>query len=89
MLNDSRARVLVVHASLLNRIDSIRDRLRYLAHMILVEGKAAGGLCFDALMERSSAMLDPVDTSKDDMAFWLYSSGTTGCPRGRSTCTMT
>ena len=27
-------------------------------------------------------MLDPVDTSKDDMAFWLYSSGTTGFPKG-------
>ena len=33
-------------------------------------------------MERSSAMLDPVDMSKDDMAFWLYSSGTTGFPKG-------
>ena len=82
LLNDSRARVLVAHASMMDRIASVRDRLRYLKQIILVDGKADRDLGFDALMERSSAMLDPVDTSKDDMAFWLYSSGTTGFPKG-------
>ncbi len=28
------------------------------------------------------ASLEPVSTSKDDAAFWLYSSGTTGPPKG-------
>jgi acyl-CoA synthetase (AMP-forming)/AMP-acid ligase II len=32
-------------------------------------------------MRHASCSLDPVDTSKDDMAFWLYSSGTTGPPK--------
>ena len=82
LLNDSRARVLVVHASLMDRIAPIRDRLRYLKHLVVVEGKADGAFCFEALMDHSSAILEPVDTSKDDMAFWLYSSGTTGFPKG-------
>lgn len=30
----------------------------------------------------ASPELAPADTSKDDMAFWLYSSGTTGRPKG-------
>ena len=59
LLNDSRARVLVVHAAMMDRIAPIRDRLRYLEQVIVVDGKADGGLAFEALMERSSAMLDP------------------------------
>jgi benzoate-CoA ligase family protein len=47
-----------------------------------VGGKPAWELGFDALIERASPSLDPADTSRDDTAFWLYSSGTTGCPKG-------
>jgi len=36
----------------------------------------------EPLMQQASPVLDPVDTSKDDSAFWLYSSGTTGFPKG-------
>jgi len=33
-------------------------------------------------MEKASPQLDAADTSRDDSAFWLYSSGTTGFPKG-------
>ena len=82
LLNDCRARVVVVHAALADRLQSIRGRLPHLAQVIVVEGKAEGALCFETLLDRSSATLDPADTHKDDMAFWLYSSGTTGFPKG-------
>jgi benzoate-CoA ligase len=82
LLNDSRARVLVVHAALWERIAALGDRLRYLTHVILVGGEAGRHLSFDDSMARASATLAAVDTSKDDMAFWLYSSGTTGFPKG-------
>ncbi len=82
LLNDSRARVLVVHADLLDRIGLIRDRLHSLGHVITVGGKPAWQLGFDALMERALPQLQPVATHKDDAAFWLYSSGTTGSPKG-------
>jgi benzoate-CoA ligase len=82
LLNDCRARVLVVHAALADRIQSIRGRLRYLAQVIVAGGKAEGASCFETLLDRSSATLEAADTHKDDMAFWLYSSGTTGFPKG-------
>ena len=82
LLNDSRAQVLVVHADLAHNITPIRGQLRYLKHTIQVGGQSEGRLCFDTVMERASAALEPADTNKDDMAFWLYSSGTTGFPKG-------
>ncbi|NQU25472.1 MAG: benzoate-CoA ligase family protein [Candidatus Nealsonbacteria bacterium] len=88
LLNDSRARVLVVHPSLLDRINAVRGELRYVQH-VLVDGPAPddgtavdGDLCLQDVMQDASPELDAVDTSKDDMAFWLYSSGTTGFPKG-------
>ncbi len=34
------------------------------------------------LLDASSAELEPEQTTKDDAAFWLYSSGSTGFPKG-------
>jgi len=82
LLNDSRARVLVVHRSLLDRIAPVRGELRYLEHILVAGGDAEGCQRLETLMEDASPALEPVDTSKDDAAFWLYSSGTTGFPKG-------
>jgi len=82
LLNDSRARVLVVDASLLGRIAEVRSRLRYLEHVLVVGGEEPGHSGFEATIASASPALEPTDTSKDDMAFWLYSSGTTGFPKG-------
>ena len=83
LLNDSRSRALVIHSCMLERIEPIRTQLRYLKHVIVV-GEAPQGddLAFDELMDAASDELDAADTSKDDSAFWLYSSGTTGFPKG-------
>jgi len=87
LLNDSRARVLVIHPALLGHIEPIRGELKYLEHLLIVgeEGSPRAGmhaLPFAALMAAASPELEPADTSKDDAAFWLYSSGTTGFPKG-------
>ncbi len=81
-LEDSRATVLVAHASLWERIAEIRPKLRYLKEVILVDGTAPGCLSLDDVTRQQSAELEAADTSKDDMAFWIYSSGTTGAPKG-------
>ena len=82
LLNDSRSRVLVVHPALLDRIAPIRGELRYLEHILAVGAEAEGCRSLEALMADASPALEPADTSKDDAAFWLYSSGTTGFPKG-------
>ena len=82
LLNDSRSRVLVVAPSLLDRITQIRDRLKYLNEIIVTGEEREGCLSLESVIENASPDLAPVDTSKDDAAFWLYSSGTTGFPKG-------
>jgi benzoate-CoA ligase family protein len=83
VLNDARARVLIVSAELLPKIADIPGgRLRYLRHIVVVGTDATGAHSFDDLLAQSRGALDAADTVKDDAAFWLYSSGSTGAPKG-------
>ena len=82
LLNDSRAQVLIVHASLRKQIAEIHGNLPYLRHVVVTNGDSEGALSLEALMQAASPALLAAGTSKDDMAFWLYSSGTTGFPKG-------
>jgi benzoate-CoA ligase len=82
LLNDSRAGVLVVGGNYLEKIIAIRDRLRYLKHIIVASDDACPFISLGDIMAQASPDLEPADTSRDDSAFWLYSSGTTGFPKG-------
>jgi benzoate-CoA ligase len=82
LLNDSRARVLVVHERFVDKIETVRARLRHLEHVVLVgEGQPGYPRLVD-LLEPEPGSLAPAELSHDDAAFWLYSSGTTGFPKG-------
>src|SRR5579871_5448586 len=84
LLNNCRARIAIVSGQLLPLIEAIpRNELRYLERIVVVGGvSSAGNISFDDLLKSSSPELDPAPTSKDDAAFWLYSSGSTGQPKG-------
>ncbi len=82
MLQDSRAKVLIVHEALWEPLQAIRDRFQHLRHVVVV-GKAAGDLVsYDELVRSQSRSCEVAETSRDDVAFWLYSSGSTGFPKG-------
>ena len=85
ILNNSRARVAVVSESLYPQMQGW-ENLRYLEHVIVVGAAPPAALekdrqRFTDLIERSSSQLEAEPTSKDDVAFWLYSSGSTGFPK--------
>jgi benzoate-CoA ligase len=81
-LNDSRAKVAIISEPLLAEAGQILSQAKYLRHVVVV-GKAQGKqLAFDQWVGKASTKLDAAETSKDDAAFWLYSSGSTGFPKG-------
>lgn len=83
LLNDSRARMLLVDASLWSNIEPIREQLRFLEHIVVVNGPApAGTVAFEEFIKGHSAELEAAPTTPDDVCFWLYSSGSTGQPKG-------
>ena len=81
-LNDSRAKVLITNSEMAPIFSELRHELRYLKHLVVVGKPKKGQLSFDELVKNASGSLSPAATSKDDMAYWLYSSETTGTPKG-------
>ena len=83
LLNDSRARVLVVHAALREASIPFAGNSATWRTSSSSGDEPAGPSVFRARdAGRPRRCLEPADTNKDDMAFWLYSSGTTGFPKG-------
>jgi benzoate-CoA ligase len=88
MLRDSRARALIVSAPLLHAFAPLLGRLPHLKHVIVCGAAAdqpgAGGEhhWFAHLLAAAPVGFAPAATTCDDMCFWLYSSGSTGAPKG-------
>jgi benzoate-CoA ligase family protein len=82
MLNDSRATVAIVSEPMLPQLAAIpRQEIPYLQHLVIDGAATAHGIGFEQLLGAAPTLeLEP--TGKDDVAFWLYSSGTTGFPKG-------
>ncbi|AOY59274.1 MULTISPECIES: benzoate-CoA ligase family protein [Desulfococcus] len=82
-LNDSRARVLVINSELLENLTDIRGNLKFLEHVIVVNGTGkTDDIDFTSWIADQSPLLDAAPTTPDDACFWLYSSGSTGQPKG-------
>lgn len=83
LLNDCRARIAIFSEPLRPQLDAIpHDRLPHLKEEISVGDAPSGRVRLAQLMERASPQLTAAETSKDDVGFWLYSSGSTGSPKG-------
>ena len=85
MLADSRAQVALVSGALLPTLQSALDMGGHEVRQLVVsrggEGLPAGALDFKAWLH-AQAPGAAADTHGDEPAFWLYSSGSTGAPKG-------
>jgi 4-hydroxybenzoate-CoA ligase len=80
ILEDSRAAALVVSAPLLEGLRPALDRLGL--GRIIVNAPDGNGGDFTAFGTDAGTGAKPATCSPDEVAFWLYSSGSTGNPKG-------
>jgi len=81
-LQDSRAKVAVISASLLAEVAPVLVEAPQLRHVLVAGGKPGPHLSYETCVQGASPRLEAAATSRDDAAFWLYSSGSTGRPKG-------
>ena len=80
MLRDSRAQALFVSKPLLPAFESLLGTIPTLKIVIVAGGEAPDSVA--ALVQAGAGERSVAATSADDACFWLYSSGSTGAPKG-------
>lgn len=84
LLRDSRARMLVVSGPLLPQFQPILAQSPFLKHVVVSGMTPAppGVRAFAEVMAEAADAFEPAPTLRDEPCFWLYSSGSTGQPKG-------
>jgi benzoate-CoA ligase len=81
-LNYTRARVAVVHESVLSKIEEVRAACPFLKAVLVVGKEDGKNPNYERLLAQSSSQLQNADTHLHDIAAWLFTSGSTGRPKG-------
>ncbi len=81
VVNDSEAKVFIVGPDFVPILEAIADQLTH-AKTIIVIGGHPKYEDYEAFVARQQAVDPGVEAGDDDVAFQLYSSGTTGRPKG-------
>ncbi len=81
-LRDAGVAALITNAPGAAKIASIRDQLPDLIAVISHDGASDGALGWQDLLDKAATEFDAVPTSPDDPALMVYTSGTTGPPKG-------
>ncbi len=82
MLRNSRAAALVVSEELLPAVEEVLPGMTTLRHVVVTGSARRGRHSLDELMAAAEPELAPAPTHRDEPAFWQWSSGSTGAPKG-------
>lgn len=88
-LNYTRAKVAVVDATTLEMMRAVAPRCQYLRALLVVGAVSdlgEGEYDFDSLVEAAPQDLTAESTTKDDIAIWKFTTGSTGDPKAAVHC---
>lgn len=81
-ITDSDAVLVLTTPEYVKEVEAIKSSCPTLKHILVVGEPAEGQLSFYDLLNSASRYLEIEETSPEDMAFFCYTSGTTGMPKG-------
>jgi len=81
IINNSRAKAVFISSGLLTSFENSVKKNVNIKHIIEVGTKKSNYINFEEEIQKCS-FKDTIKCSKDEVAFWLYSSGSTGQPKG-------
>ncbi len=80
---DAGPKMVITSPEFFEKVNAARTKVASLEHVIIVSSEApAGTFLFQKLVDDSSNELEMVKTADDDVAVLVYTSGTTGTPKG-------
>ena len=82
ILRDSRATTLVVSDALWDAVAEVLPDQPYLQRVVVIGDARDGAMSYDDFIGVAKSPAPAFAASDDEPAFWLYSSGSTGVPKG-------
>ena len=85
--NDAEMKFFVVNAPLMGPVETAKPQFKHGTKVIVIGGnldevKAAGNLAYEEMVEKGSPDLNATMLKANDIGIMLYTSGTTGMPKG-------
>ncbi|MCK4995782.1 MAG: acyl-CoA synthetase [Thermoplasmatales archaeon] len=81
-INDSKSKAVITTSEYVKQVNEVKDKCPSLKHIIIVDDAYDDQLPYHELMQEASRNLEIEPTKSEDMAFFCYTSGTTGNPKG-------
>ncbi len=82
IVNHSEAKAIIAGSLHDDLIQKVKRECKEVSNIIMIGGPVSGSIHYDSWFMGQRSVLDPVDIAEDQDAVYVYTSGTTGGPKG-------